>query len=141
MNQRLKRISDQIQREIADLIRNEIKDPRLPTLITVSAVKVSADLGYADAYVTIMDPELEDKQSKDYYKESLKILNGASGFMRSELGRRMNTRTVPRIRFHYDEVTANGNHMLDLIEKANQSKSVDAKSDDHTPSDDADQAS
>ena len=118
MNQRLKRIGDQIQREMVDLIRSGVKDPRLNRFITISDVKVSADLGYADIYVTFLESALTDEQNKDYHSESLEILNGAAGYLRGELGRRMKTRTTPRLRFHYDEVTAHGNHMLDLISQA-----------------------
>lgn len=118
MNQRLKRLADQIQRELAELIRLELNDPRLTSFITVSDVKVSPDLGYADVYVTVMDPNLQDDQSAAAHQDSLELLNGAAGFMRGELGKRLKTRVTPRLRFHYDEVTVRGNKMLDLISQA-----------------------
>ena len=92
MNQRLQRLSDQIQRELAVLIRDEVNDPRLTGFVTISSVKVSPDLGYADVYVTIMEPELNDAMNKTNHEESIKVLN--------------------------DEVTARGNYMMDLISKA-----------------------
>lgn len=118
MSQRLKRLGDQIQRELAQMIRLELNDPRLTSFITVSDVKVSPDLGYADVYVTVMDPNLSDDTNAETHQESLELLNGAAGFMRGELGKRLKTRVTPRLRFHYDEVTVQGNHMLDLISKA-----------------------
>lgn len=118
MSQRLKRLGDQIQRELAQMIRLELNDPRLTSFITVSDVKVSPDLGYADVYVTVMDPNLSDDTNAETHQESLELLNGAAGFMRGELGKRLKTRVTPRLRFHYDEVTVHGNHMLDLISKA-----------------------
>lgn len=118
MNQRLRRLADQIQRELAQLIRLELNDPRLASFITVSSVKVSPDLGYADVYVTIMDADLTDDITGETHQESLDLLNGAAGFMRGELGKRLKTRVTPRLRFHYDEVTMRGNYMMDLISKA-----------------------
>lgn len=118
MNQRLKRLADQIQRELAQLIRLELNDPRLTSFITISSVKVSPDLGYADVYVTVMTPSLDDDTQAETHQESLDLLNGAAGFMRGELGKRLKTRTTPRLRFHYDEVTGQANYMMDLISKA-----------------------
>ncbi len=118
MNQRLQRLADQIQRELAVLIRDEINDPRLTGMVTISTVKVSSDLGYADVYVTILEPTLDDNMEKSCHETSLKILNKASGFLRTELSHTLKTRTTPRLRFHYDEITAHGNYMMDLINQA-----------------------
>lgn len=121
MNQRLQRLADQIQRDLSVLIRDEIKDPRLTGLITISNVKISPDLGYADIYVTVMEPTMDDAMQKDTHEQSLQVLNNASGFLRTELSRLLKTRTTPRLRFHYDEITANANYMMNLISKAVQS--------------------
>lgn len=118
MNQRLQRLADQIQRELAVLIRDEVNDPRLTGFVTISSVKVSPDLGYADIYVTIMEPELNDAMTKTNHEQSVQVLNKASGFLRTELSHSLKTRTTPRLRFHYDEVTARGNYMMDLISQA-----------------------
>ncbi|HAM65973.1 MAG TPA: ribosome-binding factor A [Acinetobacter nosocomialis] len=119
-SQRLKRMADSVQRELSDLIRQELKDPRLGGLVTISAVKVSADMGYAEVYVTVMGRELGDEQSEAANKETLDVLNKASGFLRHELSRRIKTRITPRLRFHYDKTNAYGNYMFGLIEKAVQ---------------------
>ena len=121
MNQRLQRLADQIQRELAVLIRDEINDPRLTGLVTISGVKISPDLGYADIYVTVMETNMDDAMAKDYHEDSLKVLNKASGFLRTELSHILRTRTTPRLRFHYDEVSATANYMMNLISKAVQS--------------------
>lgn len=121
MNQRLQRLADQIQRDLAVLIRDEINDPRLTGFVTISTIKISPDLGYADIYVTIMEKSMDDAMAKDYHTESLEVLNKASGFLRTELSHLLKTRTTPRLRFHYDEVTANANYMINLISKAVQS--------------------
>ncbi|MBF7682229.1 MULTISPECIES: ribosome-binding factor A [Acinetobacter] len=117
-SQRLKRMADSVQREVAELIRQELKDPRLGGYVTISAVKVSPDLGYAEIYVTVMGRELGDEQTEEANKETLNVLNKASGFLRQELSRRIKTRVTPRLRFHYDKTNAYGNYMFDLIEEA-----------------------
>lgn len=117
-SQRLKRMADSVQRELSELIRLELKDPRLGGLVTISGVKVSPDLGYADVYVTVMGRELNDEQSETAYQETLDVLNKASGFLRQELSRRIKTRITPRLRFHYDKTNAYGNYMFGLIAEA-----------------------
>lgn len=112
MSQRTQRLADQIQRELAILIRQELKDPRLG-MVTVSSVKVSPDMGYADIYVTVIGSSLDEKPD-----ESIRILNDAAGFLRGEVGRAIRTRVTPRLRFHFDEVTARGNRMAALISQA-----------------------
>ena len=68
--QRLKRMADSVQRELSELIRQELKDPRLGGLVTISGVKVSPDLGYADVYVTVMGRELSDDQNEVAHRET-----------------------------------------------------------------------
>lgn len=109
---RTDRLGDQILRELAALIRLELKDPRLG-LVTLSGIKVSKDLGYADVYVTVMGQSLDVDPTI-----SLDVLNNAAGFLRSELGRRIKVRVIPRLRFHYDEVLARANHLNELISQA-----------------------
>lgn len=120
MNQRLQRLADQIQRTLAVLIRDEINDPRLTGFVTISAVKVSPDLGYADIYVTILEPSQDDGMHIDSHQKSMDVLKNAAGFLRTELARTLKTRTTPRLRFHYDEVTAHANHMMTLVNQAMQ---------------------
>jgi ribosome-binding factor A len=112
VSQRTQRLGDQIQREIADLIRRELKDPRIG-MVTVSSVKVSPDMGYADVYVTILGSTLDEKPD-----ESIAILNSAAGFLRTGVGKAIKTRITPRLRFHYDEVTARGNRIAGIITEA-----------------------
>lgn len=112
MSQRMQRLADQIQREIAGLIRSELKDPRLG-MVTISAVKVSKDMGYAEIYVTVLGKELDVD-----YAPSLAVLNNAAGFLRGALGKSLQVRMIPRLRFHYDEVVVRGNRMAELIHQA-----------------------
>ena len=107
---RTRRVGEQIQREMAQLVQQEIKDPRLG-LITISAVKLSKDMSHANIFFTTLNEE----QPVD---ETLKILEGASGFLRHELGKRMQLRIVPQIHFKYDASISYGNDLSALINKA-----------------------
>jgi len=113
---RAQRIGDQIQRELAQLIRMEVKDPRLGGLVTITAVDVSRDSSHAKVYVTVMGGEPED--GVDSVAQSIKVLNDASGFLRMQLGRAMKLRSVPILRFHYDESVVRGAQLSALIERA-----------------------
>ena len=109
---RTQRVGDQLQKELAKLIQQDIKDPRIG-MLTVSAVEVSRDLAYAEVYVTALGGDDKPQQ-----QQSEKILNGATGFLRSRLARLMKLRIVPNLRFHYDESIARGQHLSALIDKA-----------------------
>jgi len=113
---RTQRVADQIQRELASLIQREVKDPRVG-MATVSAVEVSRDLSHAKVFVTIFNGS-EDEQE---IIESVKALNSASGFLRSQLGQRMKLRIVPTLRFHYDDSLSRGNYLSNLIDQARAS--------------------
>lgn len=107
---RTDRIAEMIQRKLASIIPLEIKDPRLKGFITISAVKVTADLGHAKVYFTVYD---EDKKLAE------NILNAASGFLRSALARSITVRTVPQLHFVYDESIEYGEKLSRLIDKIN----------------------
>lgn len=111
---RLDRIADQMQRELAVMIQREVKDPRLDAMITVSGVKVSKDLGYADVYVTILGKE--DKP--EVIRENMAILKHAAGFLRGRIGQSIKLRVVPQLRFHFDESVQRGQQLSSLIERA-----------------------
>ncbi len=136
MSQRTQRLGDQVQRDISDLIRQRLRDPRLG-MVTVSAVKVSPDMGYADIYVTILGKTLDEAPD-----EGIAILNAAAGVLRGELGRGLRTRIVPHLRFHHDVVTSRGNRMADLITQAvnadaKNSANTEAENPDSAPVDDS----
>ena len=107
---RTRRVGEQIQREIAQLVQQEIKDPRLG-LVTISAVKLSRDMSHANIFFTVLDEEHP-------VEETLKVLEGAAGFLRHELAKRMQLRIIPHIHFKYDESIAYGNELSALINKA-----------------------
>ncbi|AZC16269.1 MULTISPECIES: 30S ribosome-binding factor RbfA [Pseudomonas] len=109
---RTQRIGDQMQRELAQLIRREVKDPRVG-LVTITAVDVSRDVGHAKIYITVMGQE-----GAESIAQSIKVLNSAAGFLRMQLAREMKLRSVPQLHFHYDESVARGAHLSALIERA-----------------------
>lgn len=107
---RKSRIEEMIQRELATLILQEIKDPRLG-MVTVSGVAISPDLRHAKIFVTILG---NDQGQKDH-GESMKILNHAARFLRHELARKLYLRVTPDLRFVYDESARAGARLAELI--------------------------
>ena len=106
---RLRRVADQLQQELAALIRDEVRDPRVGS-VTVSEVRVSRDLGHADVHVTGLGMAEPDS------RRMAEALNGAAGFLRRQLARRLSLRTVPALRFHYDPVFDRGARLNRLID-------------------------
>ena len=107
---RTRRVGEQIRRELADLIRAELRDPRL-ALVSMTSVEVSRDLAYARIYVTSMG-ELAERA------EQVAELNRAAPLLRRELGRRMHIRIVPKLEFRYDEVVERAARLSALIDAA-----------------------
>ena len=107
---RTRRVGEQIQRELAQLIQQEINDPRIG-MVTVSGVEVSRDLAVAKVFISSLD-------NNDDIKQTVDVLSKAAGFLRRELGKRMTTRTVPELRFVYDETIIRGNKLASLIDQA-----------------------
>jgi len=125
---RTDRIADQMQRDLAELIRSSLKDPRVG-MVTVNKVEVARDLGYANVYVTLLTVDDLDADSEEV-KSTIKILNGAAGFLRSELSRMIQLRTIPQLRFHFDASVKRGRTLDKLITDARQ-KDKDLSGDEH----------
>ena len=107
---RSRRVGEQIQRELAELVQRELKDPRLG-MVTISAVDVTKDLSVAKVYFTVLDSEHDVEQTQ-------RGLTHAAGFLRRELGHRMKLRVVPELRFFFDSSIENGSRLTALIDKA-----------------------
>lgn len=101
------RLGDLMHRELAKLIRDECKDPRLG-MVTISSVVVTEDLSFARVYITVLE---DDKQVK-----SLEALNHAAGFFRMQMAKKVTLRTVPRISFIYDHSLNIGTRMDQLLD-------------------------
>lgn len=105
------RINEEIRRELS-LILREVKDPRIPSLVTVSSAKVSIDLKYAKIYVSWLGDDAE--------KDVLKGLRAASGFLRKRLGERLNLRSVPELTFEVDHSIQTGARIDQLLKQIKQ---------------------
>ncbi len=108
--QRLRRIADQIQRELSEIIRLELKDPRVG-MITLTDVEVSVDLAHAKVFFTLLGDEQALSQAQSG-------LNRAAGFLRSALARRINTHNVPELHFVHDSSVERGARLSQLIDDA-----------------------
>ena len=104
---RTDRISSSIQKALAIIIRDEVKDPRLG-MVTVQAVHTTRDLSHAKVFFTIL-PDTDKKQAQ-------KILQNASGFIRHALGKSVQLRALPELHFVYDESIEEGSRLQGLIE-------------------------
>ncbi|PWY56665.1 30S ribosome-binding factor RbfA [Legionella qingyii] len=116
---RTDRVAEMIQRKLAQIIPMEVKDPRLTGFVTISAVKVAADLGHAKVYFTVLN---DDKET------TATILNAAASYLRSALARSITLRTVPQLHFVYDESIEYGERLSRLIDKVNPPSSEDDES-------------
>jgi ribosome-binding factor A len=111
------RVGDQIQRDLAELLQFEVKDPRIG-LITLTGVDVTADYSHAKVWFT----SLADDSKID---EILAGLNAAKGYLRRELGRRLSTFQTPELHFMHDESVARGAALSKLIDTAVKDKALD----------------
>ncbi|MBI3145155.1 MAG: 30S ribosome-binding factor RbfA [Pseudogulbenkiania sp.] len=105
------RIADQIQRELAELLRKGLKDPRAGW-ITITSVEVTRDYSHAKIFYTVMD-----EKTREVTQEAL---DHAAGYLRSELGRALQIFTTPQLHFVYDESIERGIHMTRLINQLSE---------------------
>jgi ribosome-binding factor A len=110
-SQRAQRVGDQIQRELADLLANEVKDPRVPR-VTVTQVEVTGDLAHAKVRFT------EQAGSSGNAKGAEQALNRIAGFLRSALSQRLGLYSVPQLHFVYDDSIEAGMRLSRLIDEA-----------------------
>ena len=106
---RLGRINEEIQRELADLLR-ELKDPRVhKTMLSITRVETTPDLHYAKVYVSLLD--------KEYTKETMAGLKSSAGYLRRALGKSLQLRYTPEIQWQADDSITQGAHILDILSK------------------------
>ncbi|MGI5946249.1 MAG: 30S ribosome-binding factor RbfA [Lachnospiraceae bacterium] len=107
------RINMEVQRELSEIIRGEVKDPRIHPMTTVVSVEVTPDLKYCKAYISV----LGDEESA---KATIQGLKSAEGYIRRELARRVNLRNTPEIKFILDQSIEYGvamSHLIDEVTK------------------------
>ena len=108
------RINGEVQKVLAEIIRGELKDPRINPMTTVMAVEVAPDLKSCKAFISV----LGDVQSQE---DTLKGLNSAMGYIRNQLAKKINLRNTPEIRFIMDQSVEYGINMSKLIDEVNAS--------------------
>ena len=107
------RINSEVHKILAELIRSEVKDPRIPDFTSVTDVEVAPDLKTCKVWVSMLG---NDEAQQD----GLKGLKNAEGYMRSQLAKKLNLRNTPELRFILDTSIEYGNHMSKLIAEANK---------------------
>lgn len=109
-------MAEQLRRELAEIVRDAIKDPRLG-LVSFTEARMSRDLGHAVVYCSFLENEKQN--------QGIEILNRASGFIRREVGKRIRARIVPTIKFVVDDSASRGAAMDELIREALEKDSSD----------------
>ena len=104
------RINMEVQRELSEIIRSGIKDPRIHPMTRVVAVEVTPDLKYCKAYISVLGDE-------EAAKATVEGLRSASSYVRRELARRVNLRNTPEIKFILDQSIEYGENMSKLIDE------------------------
>ena len=104
---RIKRIEDRIQQELSELLIHEVSDPRLKQIF-VTGIKVDRELAYAEVYVSAVE-------GASRAEEVLEGLRSASGFLRRALSARVELRSFPKMRFHWDPTPENADHIEKLL--------------------------
>lgn len=115
---RVSRVGEQIKKELSEIIQREIKDPRIG-FVTVTKVEMSGDLQIAKVYVSVLGSETEKQQT-------LAALEKATGYMRSEIGRRIRLRYTPELTFVIDQSLEHSEHINKLLNDV-QEKNVEEK--------------
>lgn len=116
---RTRRIAEQIQRELSDIIRLELKDPRVG-MMTITEVEVSQDHAHAKVFFTLLGDDARIAATEE-------ALSHAAGFLRSQLARRVRLRTVPELHFKYDASVERGVRLSRLIDDALSGKAADGE--------------
>lgn len=104
---RPQKVADQIQRELSDILRRELRDPRVG-MITLTGVELSPDCAHATVYYTCLE--------QSHAQEAGAGLHRAAGFLRSQLAKRIKLYSTPELRFVYDESIERGAHLSQLID-------------------------
>ncbi len=110
MTRRTERVSELLRGEISELLRRQVKDPRVSGLVTVTAVEVAADLGRARVFVSVLGSEEEQS-------ETLRALDSAAPFLRRQLRQRLTMRRTPDLIFQRDDSLERGAHLLALLDE------------------------
>lgn len=106
MTRRTQRVGEALREVLSELIQRSVKDPRIG-FVTVTAVRVTADLSKADIYYTVLDPKQRE--------ETQRGLESASPYLRTEAGRQLRLKTLPALRFHLDDTSERASRIDELL--------------------------
>ena len=106
---RIDRISSEMQKVISEIIREDIKDPRIPLMTSVVSANVTRDLKYAKIYVSVLGTEAEKKSA-------IAALKNSAGFIRRQVANRIDLRCTPELTFILDESIERGSYLTSLID-------------------------
>jgi ribosome-binding factor A len=121
MSRRTDMLASTIQKELAQMILRELNDPRLPSITSITRVKVSADLSIADVYVSIMG-------TPGQQSAGLNALKHSAGLMRTKLTKQLTLRQAPFLKFHIDEGLKKELEVMDLLDQvAKENAEIDRK--------------
>jgi ribosome-binding factor A len=119
MTRRTERINDLLRSEISDLIRREVKDPRVVGLVSITEAVVSPDLRNAKVYVSVLGTE-EERTS------TLAALGAAAPFLQRELGKRITIRRTPELTFLADDAMEEGSRILRILDSVREEDAADS---------------
>ena len=116
MAHRIERVNTLIRKEISELIQRELRDPRLDSFVAVTEVSTSPDLQYAKIFISSMSGKQDEQKI-------LGVLNAATGFLRTELAKKVRLRRIPELSFAWDDSIEHGDRILRLIDVVTQQDS------------------
>ena len=121
MSRRTEMLASTIQKELATMIMRELNDPRLPSIVSITRVKVTEDFSFADVYVTVMGTQGQQNAA-------LNALKHSAGVMRTKLTKLLSIRQAPYLRFQFDEGLKKELEVLDLLDKvARENEEIDRR--------------
>ena len=109
MTYHVERVNSLIRQETSELLQRQVKDPRLGSFISITAVSTSSDLRHAKVYISCL-------QGDENRKETLGVLASAAGFFRRELAARLKLKRIPELTFQWDDSIERGDQVLRLID-------------------------
>jgi ribosome-binding factor A len=113
-SRRILRLNDAIREELAELLRRDLRDPRLSALISITEVDTSPDLALAHVYISVLGSDAETT-------DALRALRHAAGYLKREIGDRLRLRRVPNLDFRLDPSLARGARVMELLRGIEQS--------------------
>lgn len=120
---RKERISEEIKKEVSDIIRTELKDPRLTSITSITNVEITKDLRYVKLYASVLG-------NADVQKNTIEGLNNATGYIRKEIGKRIKIHFTPELHFYLDKSLEYSIHIEKIINEISHKENKEGQQDD-----------